>query len=287
MWLATLLSMCCGTADEDWIPRQFANVNDREGPLAEECCDTTCDTSAIQQMAYVGWSNPHQKMGMPEHSLRRLQHQDCSALVEPVCPSAPEAIMFGDVEVATWSPAELSSSPVETLIEGSAEEVNSPSHVQTPVKDPEEHIVVGRPVGGEPCTGFERRSAVQQVDRHRRVLGKGQMVAAITAEIKSKLGAPVRNRDNDLTIRYLAGQRCTDLGVRPHHQRSVIERTLAMVYAPDDADVEGVELFNSRAMHDAHARLAYAGKSNLYRTFVSRRTHALFFSGPPSGSAHA
>lgn len=310
-WLNKFMKLFCGEGDEDWIPSQFADMNDRQGPLAEECCDTSCDTAPIRQVGPVGWSCPRYESGKARFSPRSsgtfVPMVPVAASALPLTPrgeqgegSAHACIQFGSFETQLVAiidagksavPASPRGEGTESLVFGASSadsqiSETNPTSAQTPAEGPEESSTdAGKKPA--PITGFERRSAVVQVDKHRHVLSNSKVVAAIVAEIKSKLGKPTRTRDNDLTIRYLANARCGELGIRPHHTRAIVERTIVLVYAPDEADMEAAKLDNSATLLRAHADYAYHGRSSLYRRFVSRRMHALFFSGPPTGSASA
>jgi len=163
--------------------------------------------------------------------------------------------------------------------------VNTSTCNETPAEGPEDVVEAAAEVSQRQETGFARRKMVVEVDQHRRVTAKSPLVAALTAEIKSKLGTPLKNGANDLTIRYLAASRCKELGVRPLHTRSVVEWVIVMVYTPDHADVSAAVLSRSHANEQAHATLAYAKKSSFFKAFVPRCVYSLCAHGPVMGSS--
>jgi len=137
--------------------------------------------------------------------------------------------------------------------------------------------------------GFAYDIEVVEVKNHRRVHKhqRGRCIAAITAEIKSKMGTPQVSGANTLAIRHLAFNRCKELKIRPKHAREIIELVIAAVYVPDKVDADRVTFENSRATRAKYARVSYVTKSWLYKKFMSERAHAMFGSVHSSGPSSA
>lgn len=293
MWLQKLFELCC-CGDEDWVVSQYADINDRNGPLAEECCDTSCDADLIEQ---YGQRSPARPMRV-EAAIPIAATVVESTPVEAVSPAfavhtttnftlgdfsvvtnAPVSITYGDLAVDV-APEDIVS--VMTVSEQAAQ---ADTPVQAPADSPEKDEEKVAQVSALPESGFARRVDIVKVDQHRRVTESSKLVAAIVAEVKAKLGMPIKNAANDLTIRFLAASRCKDLGVRPLHAREVVELVIVLVYAPDAADVRAAVMQGSKTVRDAHAAHDYAQRSTVYKTFVPRCVHSLFHSSPKRGAA--
>lgn len=85
-----------------------------------------------------------------------------------------------------------------------------------------------------------RRLPHQRSSRERDVY-----VRTVVAELKVKLGTPVRKASNDAIIRRLARGLMEVHGLRPTHQSAIINQVIAMVYIPSDGEIEASELTNS------------------------------------------
>jgi len=250
------MSMC---KDPNWVDDLFEDVNDMDGPVAEECVDTSLDAALVGDTA-----------------------KDSRFTLCTECPVDPKGIAFGDfpsvelellAERQVFEPMDSSSNPViNTLL--------APNNIV-------EFQSVG--VVEVPETGFAKRVTLVEVSQHRRVHKhqRGRFVASITSEIKAKMGIPAKSKANDLTIRYLANGRCKELGVRPKHSQAIVELVLVMVYTPDDCDVAASELTNSCARKAAWDKYSWANKSLLYRAFMPKFFHNLSTHGPADGPVSA
>jgi len=125
------------------------------------------------------------------------------------------------------------------------------------------------------------------VEQHRRVNKhhRGQFVSALVAEIKTKLGQPVKSKANDLVIRHLAYSRCKEVGVRPKHAQDIVSKVCVMVYVPDQLDIDAVTLENSNANAGQYSKLSYAKRGSVYRAWIPFKLHNLFSSGPTPATA--
>jgi len=262
--------------DPNWVDDLFEDVNDMDGPVAEECVDTTLDAALVGDAT---WEQGWQPLTIGLASPKEMLFGDFSS---------------GEVELLSehrdFEPTDSSSDAIAntqlaiTNTFGALQKVDNMQLAPVTVGALQKVDVVAAPE-----TGFAKRVTVVEVSQHRRVHKhqRGRFVASITSEIKAKMGIPVKSKANDLTIRYLANGRCKELGVRPKHSQAIVELVLVMVYTPDKCDVAAAELSNSRARKAAWNDHSWASKSQLYRMFTPRFLHDLNTHGPSDGPVGA
>lgn len=304
MWLSNVFALFCCSGDEDWIPTLVKHVSDPDGPLAEECCDVSRDNQPLEYVVLPsqvtagkqpGSGGPETVAAVAQAIAQPVADTEAGALAQPT--TKVTAITFGDIVVTTYAPTTITFGDIDTEVAGeciasftggvqqAVEEANTVS--QAPAEGPEMVDCAVAQVSARQEEGFAKRVTRVEVDQHRRCTSESRLVSAIVCEIKAKLGMPIKNAANTLTIRYLANSRCKDLGVRPAHARAIVELVIVLVYAPDVSDVRAAELQGSNAIRRAHADHSYATKSKVYKAFVPRCVHSLFASGPVTGSATA
>ncbi len=116
---------------------------------------------------------------------------------------------------------------------------------------------------------------VVEVKAHRRIAtqDRGQYAATVVSEIKNRLGCPQPNEANRLAARRMAGNIMTRHGVRPAHQRYVIERIVAGVFVPDEADLDAARMLSSRTMRELREELGDAGPPNAWSELFNKIFH--------------
>lgn len=262
--------------DPNWVDDLFEDVNDMDGPVAEDCVDTTLDAALVGDTTWEkGWQPLHSigAAGPKELVFGNLSSDEVKLLtehtgIEPT-DSSSDAVM--DTQLAPIAIGELQCVDNTQLATSYNAELQRGD------------------ITAAPETGFAKRVTLVEVSLHRRVHKhqRGRFVASITSEIKAKMGIPAKSKANDLTIRYLANGRCKELGVRPKHAQAIVELVLVMVYTPDQCDIAAAKLNNSGARKAAWNDYSWANKSLLYRTFTPRFLHDLNSHGPVNGPVGA
>jgi hypothetical protein len=91
-----------------------------------------------------------------------------------------------------------------------------------------------------------------------------KLILQIAYEIKAKLGTPIYNDANMLTVRHLARKSLLDLKVRPTWVAMMIPGIIGVVFTPSEEEVAGARTLNSythRAMRQRlHRELPPPGK---------------------------
>lgn len=127
-------------------------------------------------------------------------------------------------------------------------------------------------VGDGPSSVYRVCQDVVEVKAHRRLPfhphARGEYAASVVSEIKNRLGCPAPNAANLLAARRLALNAMCKHGVRPTHQREVIEKIIAGVFIPDENDLVGAKMLASVATANLRAEVSDAGpRSAWYELF--------------------
>jgi hypothetical protein len=306
MFLQILAKMFCGITDPDWVNELHSDIDNKDGPLLEEVCDVRDDYKPIEMM-YV----PKNISLLPERleplnvrcvRAKKINHifgyvhtqtavPDTAPMVERVAVDfvkSNTAIMFGSIEVEVADLQLLKPGNSTLLCNVPPEETKySQPEVTGNANEPTAESPLNPIVARESPPEMEFKTYVKTlkeiaVDQHRRVNKHqaGQFVAALVAEIKTKLGLTVKSRANDLVIRHLAYSRCKEVGVRPKHAQEIVAKVCVMVYVPDGTDIDAKTLENSNANALKHAKLSYEKMSSIYRAWIPFTLHSKFTSGP-------
>jgi len=138
------------------------------------------------------------------------------------------------------------------------EPCSDPSQLAPPTDNDVKFHAVG------PSSVYRVCQDVVEVKQHRRIPSRNRSDygAAVTAEIKNRLGTPKDNEANRLAVRRMAHNIMSRHGVRPTHMRAVIERVIAAVFIPDEEDVIAAGMVKSRYASTMRSRVQGAGPSN-------------------------
>jgi len=280
---ALQMYICCATVDDVVVSNHIRAGREVRDTQSIECVEYNHDAqeshlaNVSEKIIVNNYVAPKFKLGV-----EGLIHDDTAYLLlarlnQLPVPFGTDAALVGEAVVITNNddvlPAlvEVDAPVGEGVVEERAIVLHVPALVGQVAVEGVCPPAAGVEVEEEPkaskvfvnCQNVREEICNRRISRHRR----GEYISGVSGTIKNKLGVPKDNAANRLCVRRMAVQLMDGHGVRPSHQRQVLEVIISMVFIPDEMDILGAQIAasNEARTHLRHHR--NAGPRNVYQRF--------------------